>query len=99
MAATDITITQFQTELGTVKSAIRSRDWDTAYQELGCAEITLAGLASQISDQGTMLKYRQQLDGARAALDTAKAGLSQSTSQNRIALGRMSYGRRNGSDD
>ena len=93
MAETNITIAQFQTELGRVKTAIRARDWDTAHTELAAAEITLSGLEEQVGDAGTTIKYRTQLDGARKALESAKAGVGQSSSKARFAFGRTGYGR------
>jgi hypothetical protein len=93
LANTDITIAQFKTELAAVKTAIRARDWSTAHTELACAEITLSGIEKQLSDNGASVQYRDMLDGARKALEAAKTGTAQSSTNNRIVYARNTYGR------
>jgi hypothetical protein len=62
VAETDITKTQLDVELGSVKTHLRAGNYASAKVELACARATLAGLAQEKGDQGATLRYREDIN-------------------------------------
>lgn len=81
MANTDITLAQLKIELGAVKTAVRAKDWDTAYQEAVCAAATLTGLESQIGDAGVTARYREQIEQLLNVIEKGRAKIDSSTAE------------------
>ncbi len=95
MAATDITMAQFRSELGAAKTAVSGADWASAWRNLALAEITLGGLEESLSDAGAMMKLKTQLQSARDAVRDAQNAAAQSTDEeNRLIVTRTNYGSR-----
>lgn len=94
MADTDIDLTQFRTELGAVKTAIRAADWATARQELAAAAVTLAGLEASIADAQASASYRANWQQVSDALDKAEDAAAARSGKARLGVVSTSHGRR-----
>lgn len=78
MATADITLTQFQTELGELKTAIEGGSYNAARVKLALARATLAGLFANASTDGRSYALQQEkvLEDLEKAIDLAERAAS-----------------------
>ncbi len=65
----DVTVEQFNAEIGAAKTAMIAGNYPTARQKLALATFTFNSLPQTISSSGKAATMRQQLDSLKQAID------------------------------
>lgn len=74
MATTDVTLAQFKSELGALKTAIEGSQFNTARIKLALARVSLAGLfdSQSVDNRSYAMRHEKVLEDLESAIDLAE---------------------------
>lgn len=89
-----ITRATFSTKLEAVNTALDAADWATARLKLAQAAVEAEYLESNLSDGGSAVSYRSQVDKVAKLIDDAETASAAHSGKARLGVVSTSHGRR-----